>query len=83
MSQELRTRIESVFASFVHDKTELEAIVAGAPFSDALHIDSMAFLELVVRLEAECGVSIGHEHIETAFENIDSLYQHLSVLGAE
>lgn len=83
MSQALRSRIESVFASFVHDQTEYEAIVAGAPLADAMRIDSMAFLELVVRLESECGVSIGHERIEAAFETIDTLHEHLAALGAK
>lgn len=73
MTEAGKDRIRSVFARFVTDEAELDAVSRSEPILDVVSIDSLAMVHLVNELEKEFGVRFDHETIELAFETIDTL----------
>ena len=73
MPAELRSRLEAIMAAWVTDEAEREAVLAGEPLAEAMNLDSMALLELVVRLEAGFDVTIDAEDIESLLQSMATI----------
>ena len=78
MSPNRRQELVQLLDQFIDDKSELQAIMDGAPLRSTLSMDSMRLLDLVVRIEERFGVSFEYEDIDRALESFDTLLNHLS-----
>ena len=80
MSVELRNRLESLISDWVTDSDERAAVLAGKPLAEAMNVDSMALLDLVVRIEEAFAVVIEAENLEALLQSIDTIEAGLSRL---
>lgn len=80
MSIDIRERLNAIMSEWVTDDDERAAVLAGQPFKQAMNVDSMAFLQLVIKLETSFDVTIDAGDIEEMFESLVSLESGLAKL---
>lgn len=71
-------RLRAVFERFVADRSELEAVVGGAPIVETLSIDSIRLVSLIAAIEREFSVRFDYRSLDEAFARFDSLLAFVS-----
>ena len=77
MPDAIQSRVYAILEDYVSDSQELAAVQRGENFDQALSLDSIGYLELVVALELAFGLSFDVEHMQSAFHNVHSLVEHI------
>lgn len=66
-------RLKAVFATLVREPGELEALLHGATIENALGLDSIGYLEMVMAVEREFDLQFSFEELDEAFQSLESL----------
>jgi acyl carrier protein len=73
-----RERLRVLFARFVTDEAELDAVFSGAPILETVSIDSLALVHMMAAIETEFGCRFDLSTIDRAFSDVDALLAELS-----
>ena len=73
MSDGTTERLRTVFAGLVRQPGELEALLQGATIENALTLDSIGYLEMVMAVEREFGLQFDFEQLDAAFQTLATL----------
>ncbi|MAT49897.1 MAG: hypothetical protein CMK32_01765 [Porticoccaceae bacterium] len=78
MTQDITSRCLDILGKFVEDADDMENIRQGASLLGTGSLDSLSMVNLVVELESEFGIAIESDSLETLFQNLDSLVNHIA-----
>ena len=73
----VRDRVVEVFARFLQDPAELEALRGGKPIAATLSLDSLTTVRLVQALEHTFDTRFDYENLERVFESLDTIVAHV------
>lgn len=78
MTQDIARRCLDILGRFVEDADDMERIRQGASLLGTGSLDSLSMVNLVVELEAEFGIAIESDSLETLFQSLPTLVDHIA-----